>query len=133
MNSVVPIRPMSSMRAPCVTGKPLSKGGIAGRTEATGGGVQFAIQSFLRDTRSVGLDGRRDLKGVSVIVQCFGNVGYHAAKFLSEEDGARITVVAERDGYVANTEGLPIEALKQHQIRTGSILGFEGPSPLPAI
>lgn len=132
MNSVVPIRPMSSMRAPCVTGKPLSKGGIAGRTEATGGGVQFAIQSFLRDTRSVGLDGRRDLKGVSVIVQGFGNVGYHAAKFLSE-DGARITVVAERDGYVANTEGLPIEALKQHQIRTGSILGFEGPSPLPAI
>jgi glutamate dehydrogenase (NAD(P)+) len=110
----------------CVTGKPLSKGGIAGRTEATGRGVQFAIQSFLRDTRTPGLDGRRDLKGASVILQGFGNVGYHAAKFLSEEDGARVTVVAERDGYVANPEGLPIEALKQHQMQTGSILGFEG-------
>lgn len=61
-----------------------------------------------------------------MIVQGFGNVGYHAAKFLSEEDGARITVIAERDGYVANPEGLAIEALKQHQLRTGSILGFDG-------
>ena len=109
----------------CVTGKPSSKG--AGRTEATGRGVQFAIQSYLRDARTQGLDSRRDLKGASVIVQRFGNVGYHAAKFLSEEDGARITVVAECDGYVASAEGLSIEALKQHQIRTGSILGFEGP------
>lgn len=110
----------------CVTGKPLSKGGIAGRTEATGRGVQFALQSFLRDLRTVGLNGRRDLKGASMVIQGFGNVGYHAAKFLSDEDGALITVVAERDGYVANPRGLPIEALKQHQIRTGSILGFDG-------
>ncbi|MER8868162.1 Glu/Leu/Phe/Val dehydrogenase [Mesorhizobium sp. M0751] len=110
----------------CVTGKPLSKGGIAGRTEATGRGVQFAIQSFLRDPRTAGLKGRRDLKEASVIVQGFGNVGYHAAKFLSEGDGARVTVVAERDGWVSNPEGLAIKALKQHQLRTGSILGFEG-------
>ncbi|BCG97347.1 hypothetical protein MesoLj131a_62110 [Mesorhizobium sp. 131-2-1] len=66
------------------------------------------------------------LKGASAIVQGFGNVGYHAAKFLSEEDSARVIAVAERDGYVANHDGLAIEALKQHQLRTGSILGFEG-------
>jgi len=53
-------------------------------------------------------------------------VGYHAAKFLSQEDGARVIVVAERDGYVANPEGIAVEALKQHLIRTGSILGFAG-------
>ncbi|WP_246763641.1 Glu/Leu/Phe/Val dehydrogenase [Rhizobium sp. 007] len=110
----------------CVTGKPLSKGGIAGRTEATGRGVQFAVQSYLRDPRTAGLGGRRDLKDASVILQGFGNVGYHAAKFLSEQDGARVTIVAERDGYVAHPEGLNIEALKQHQICTGSILGFAG-------
>lgn len=110
----------------CVTGKPLSKGGIAGRTEATGRGVQFAIQSYLRDPRTPGIAGRRDLKGATVVVQGFGNVGYHTAKFLSEEDGARVLVIAERDGYVANPEGLPVEALKQHQLRTGSILGFDG-------
>ncbi|UXN57841.1 Glu/Leu/Phe/Val dehydrogenase (plasmid) [Phyllobacterium zundukense] len=111
----------------CVTGKPLSKGGIAGRTEATGRGVQFAI----RDPRTAGLNGKRDLKGAATIVQGFGNVGYHAAKFLSEEDGARVTIVAERDGYVANPDGLAIEALKQHQIRTGSILCFEGATSFP--
>lgn len=110
----------------CVTGKPLSKGGIAGRTEATGRGVQFAIQSYLRDLRTPGLNGRRDLTGATLIVQGFGNVGYHAAKFLSEEDGAKVYVVAERDGYIADLEGLPIEELKQHQLKTGSILGFPG-------
>ncbi|WP_342740935.1 Glu/Leu/Phe/Val dehydrogenase [Bradyrhizobium sp. B117] len=88
----------------CVTGKPLSKGGIAGRVEATGRGVQFAIQSYLRDPRTC----------------------YHVAKFLSEEDGARVIDIAERDGYVANPKGLPIELLKQHQLLTGSILGFPG-------
>lgn len=106
----------------CVTGKPLSKGGIAGRTEATGRGVQFAIQSYLRDPRTRGLNGRRDLTDASIVVQGFGNVGYHAAKFLSEEDGARVIAVAGRDGYVANRKGLSIELLKRHQFQTGSIL-----------
>ncbi|MUZ74733.1 glutamate dehydrogenase [Agrobacterium vitis] len=115
----------------CVTGKPLSKGGIAGRTEATGRGVQFAIQSYLRDLRTTGLHGKRDLNRAAVIVQGFGNVGYHAAKFVSEEDGARVTIVAEHDGYVANHEGVSVEALKQHQLKTGSILGFEGATSFP--
>ncbi|KAA3448441.1 glutamate dehydrogenase [Mesorhizobium sp. SARCC-RB16n] len=110
----------------CVTGKPLSKGSIAGRTEATGRGVQFAIQNYLRDLRTPGIGGRRVLKGASVVVQGFGNVGYHAAKFLSEQDGARITVVAERDGFVANHDGISVEALKQHQLSRGSVLGFDG-------
>lgn len=65
----------------CLTGKPLSKGGIAGRTKATGRGVQFPIQSYLRDIRTPGLNDQRDLKGASVIVQGFGNVGYHARSF----------------------------------------------------
>jgi len=60
------------------------------------------------------------------VVQGFGNVGYHAAKHLSEEDGALVTVVAERDGYLSNPDGLDIEALKAYQSVNGSILGFEG-------
>jgi glutamate dehydrogenase (NAD(P)+) len=72
----------------CVTGKPPHAGGIQGRVEATGRGVQFALREFFRhpeDVAQAGLSG--GLEGKRVIVQGLGNVGYHAAKFLSEEDG----------------------------------------------
>ncbi|RUM24204.1 Glu/Leu/Phe/Val dehydrogenase [Rhizobium vallis] len=110
----------------CVTGKPLARGGIAGRTEATGRGVQYAIQSYLRDMDENGIDGRRDLRGLSVVVQGFGNVGYHAAKFLSEEDNAKIVALVERDGYITNPDGLPVEEVKRFQGLHGTILGFPG-------
>ncbi|WP_035831462.1 Glu/Leu/Phe/Val family dehydrogenase [Kaistia adipata] len=110
----------------CVTGKPLSRGGIAGRTEATGRGVQYAIHCYLRDRAHQGIQGRRDLSGMTVAVQGFGNVGFHAAKFLSEEDGAKIVCIVERDGYIFDAAGLDVEAVRQHRLRTGSILGFEG-------
>ncbi|MDO7630029.1 MAG: glutamate dehydrogenase, partial [Loktanella sp.] len=85
--------------AACVTGKPINAGGIQGRTEATGRGVQYALREFFRydeDKAAAGLTG--DLSGKRVIVQGLGNVGYHAAKFLSEEDGCLITGIIERDG-----------------------------------
>ncbi|WP_244563921.1 Glu/Leu/Phe/Val family dehydrogenase [Ensifer aridi] len=110
----------------CVTGKPLSRGGIEGRTEATGRGVQYAIHCFLRDMHHDGIAGKRDLSGMTVAVQGFGNVGYHAAKFLSEDDRAKVVCIVERDGYLWNADGLDVEAVKRHQIATGSIMGFEG-------
>lgn len=110
----------------CVTGKPLSKGGISGRTEATGRGVQYAIQSYLADQRFNAVDGIRDLSKLTVTVQGFGNVGYHAAKFLCEEDNARITCVVERDGYLINESGIDIEALYQHKLEHGSLHEFIG-------
>ena len=124
----------------CVTGKPVNSGGIEGRTEATGRGVQYALQEFFRhpeDIAAAGLSGTLDSK--AIIVQGLGNVGYHAAKFLSEEDGARITAVIERDGAVSNLEGLDIEALKTWIAETGGVKDFpvsaytaDGPSILKA-
>ena len=111
----------------CVTGKPLNAGGIQGRVEATGRGVEYALQEFFRhpeDVAAAGLTGT--LEGKEVIVQGLGNVGYHAAKFLSEEDGSLITWVIERDGAVGNPKGLDIEALKAHLNETGGIKGFDG-------
>ncbi|WP_296419622.1 Glu/Leu/Phe/Val family dehydrogenase [Pseudooctadecabacter sp.] len=99
--------------AACVTGKPPHAGGIAGRVEATGRGVQFALREFFRDSQDVtaaGLEGTLD--GKRVIVQGLGNVGYHAAKFLSEEDGAKITGVIERDGAIVDTGGIDVDALQ---------------------
>ncbi len=109
----------------CVTGKPRHAGGIAGRVEATGRGVQYALREFFREPEDVaearmhgGLAGKR------IIVQGLGNVGYHAAKFLAEEDDCRVVGVAERDGAVFSERGLEIEALKAHLMRTGGVKGF---------
>lgn len=98
----------------CVTGKPPHAGGIQGRVEATGRGVQFALREFFRhreDTGKAGLTGSLD--GKRVIVQGLGNVGYHAAKFLSEEDGCKIIAVIERDGALLDAEGLDIDDVRQ--------------------
>ncbi|MWD26520.1 glutamate dehydrogenase [Aquicoccus sp. SCR17] len=109
----------------CVTGKPLNAGGIAGRVEATGRGVQFALQEFFRhpqDAAHAGLSG--DLDGKRIIVQGLGNVGYHAAKFLSEEDGAKITGIIEHDGALFSPEGLNVEAVREWIVRHGGVTGY---------
>ncbi|HHQ42541.1 MAG TPA: glutamate dehydrogenase, partial [Chromatiales bacterium] len=109
----------------CVTGKPVTLGGIRGRKEATGRGVQYALQEFFRHpaaVREAGLKG--GLGDQRIVVQGLGNVGYHAAKFLSEEDGARIVAVIERDGAVVNEAGLDVEAVRRHLVEHGGVRGF---------
>lgn len=109
----------------CVTGKPLNAGGIAGRVEATGRGVQYALREFFRDRQGVekaGLDGTLD--GKRVIVQGLGNVGYHAAKFLKEEDGCIITGIIERDGALTSVKGLDVDAVQQWIGTHGGVKGY---------
>ncbi len=111
--------------AACVTGKPVNAGGIQGRTEATGRGVQYALQEFFRhpeDKAKAGLDGTLD--GKRVIVQGLGNVGYHAAKFLSEEDGCKITGIIERDGALHDEGGIDVEAVHEWIVKHGGISGY---------
>ena len=111
----------------CVTGKPVAKGGISGRAEATGRGVVYALRSFFDCPGDVTKSGLKPgLKGKRIIVQGLGNVGYHAAKILSEEDDALITHVMERDGAVVNESGINIETLRSHISSTGSVLGYSG-------
>lgn len=113
----------------CVTGKPIQHGGIQGRIEATGRGVQYALQEFFRhaeDVKSANMTGSLD--GKTCVVQGLGNVGYHASKFLTEEDGVKITAVIERDGALINDEGINIDDLYQHISEHGSIKNFPGAS-----
>ena len=111
----------------CVTGKPVNKGGIGGRTEATGRGVQYALQAFFDnpiDVKKTGLT--PGLKGKRVIVQGLGNVGYHAALFLSTEDNCLVTHVIERDGSIVDQNGINIEKLKEYILENGGVKGFNG-------
>ena len=118
------IHPTDINALACVTGKPTQKGGLVGRSEATGRGVQYIIREFFRheeDYLKAGFKG--GLKDKKVVLQGLGNVGYHAAKFLQEEDGCRIVCVMEHNGAILNPDGLNIEKIKSHQSEHGS---FEG-------
>ena len=111
----------------CVTGKPVHLGGIGGRTEATGRGVQFGLREFFRHPEDVArakLEGT--LEGKRIVIQGLGNVGYHAAKFLSEEDGAKIVSIIERDGAISSPDGFDIEAVKQHVNENRGVKDFPG-------
>lgn len=113
----------------CVTGKPVSRGGIPGRTEATGKGVQLALQEYFRHPEEVAKSGLSDgLAGKRIVVQGLGNVGYHAAKFLAEEDQARIVAIIERDGAVINEDGLNVHDVRQYLAEHGGVKGFSGGS-----
>lgn len=109
----------------CVTGKPVTVGGIRGRVEATGRGIQYVIREFFRhpkDMKIAGLSG--GLAGKTVVMQGLGNVGYHAAKFLSEEDDCKIISVAEWDGAIHDPNGINIEDLKAHIRENGGVKGY---------
>jgi len=109
----------------CVTGKPLNAGGISGRVEATGRGVQYSLQEFFRhpeDIKAAKLSGKLD--GKRVIVQGLGNVGYHAAKFLRDEDGCKIIAIIERDGGLLDEKGLDVEDVRNWIIKHGGVDGY---------
>ena len=111
----------------CVTGKPLSQGGIRGRTEATGRGVYYGLKEFFNnpdDVKSAGLEG--GIEGKRMIVQGLGNVGFHAAKFLSEESGALITGIIEREGAILSDKGFSIEEVAAYRAEHGSAENFPG-------
>jgi glutamate dehydrogenase (NAD(P)+) len=125
-NEYLRMNPQDINAIACVTGKPVAAGGIEGRIEATGRGVYYAIREFFNTPRELNRTELPELlEDCSAIVQGFGNVGYHASKFLAE-DGCRIVAIVERDGVVSNDDGLDIEALKEHFDAHGTLEGFAG-------
>ena len=110
----------------CVTGKPITQGGVRGRREATGRGLFFAIReacSHEDDMQALGLT--KGLEGKRVVVQGLGNVGYHAALFC-QQGGAIIVAIAEYDGAIVSEQGLDVEKVAAHRNETGSILKYAG-------
>ncbi|HIE64562.1 MAG: Glu/Leu/Phe/Val dehydrogenase [Nitrospira sp.] len=116
----------------CVTGKPVAHGGIRGRTEATGRGVQYGLREFFRNAKAVKAARlSKGLGGKKIVIQGLGNVGYHASKFLSEEDGVKIIAIIEREGVLIDKsggkkQGLPVEKVHQYMIEKGTLKGYPG-------
>jgi glutamate dehydrogenase (NAD(P)+) len=115
----------------CVTGKPVSQGGVAGRNEATGRGVVYGLReacSVPEDMRKIGL--APGLDGKRFVVQGLGNVGYHAAKYLVEA-GAVMVGVSEIRAGIANPKGIDLEALMAHRQEARTVANFPGAVTLP--
>ena len=117
--------------AGCVTGKPVTQGGVRGRREATGLGVFFGLREVCnmedimkKSGMTTGVEGKR------VAVQGLGNVGYHTAKFF-QEAGAKIVGLSEHDGAIWSDKGLDVEAVFQNRKKTGTILNFPGANNFP--
>jgi len=111
----------------CVTGKPVQHGGIRGRVEATGRGVQYAIREFFRHPKDITTANMSPgLAGKQIVVQGLGNVGYHAAKFLQEEDDAKIIAIIEHNGVISNDNGLIVEDIYRYKVEHGTFEGCPG-------
>ena len=124
------LKPGEIDAAGCVTGKPVTQGGVRGRTEATGLGVFFGIREVCnmpdvmeKQGLSVGVEGK------TVVVQGMGNVGFYCAKFFRQH-GAKVVSIAEYEGAIYKAEGLNEEEVFAHRKATGSILNFPGATNL---
>jgi len=120
------LRPGDIDAAGCVTGKPVTQGGVRGRREATGLGVFYGIREFCNITDVMNkMELPLGIVGKKVVIQGLGNVGYHSAKFF-QDAGAKIIGLAEYEGAIWNADGLDVESVFNHRKSTGSILNFPG-------
>jgi len=120
------LKPGEIDAAGCVTGKPISLGGVRGRKEATGLGVFFGVREVcLMENQMKKLGLTVGIEDKKVVVQGLGNVGYYSAKFFREH-GAKVIAIAEYEGAIYNAAGLNEEEVFQHRKKTGSILNFPG-------
>jgi len=105
-----------------VTGKPVNVGGSLGRNEATSLGLMYSV---INAAKHVGME----LKGATVVVQGYGNVGYHAAKLL-HRIGSKIIAVSDSKGGIYNLDGLDPERVLEHKQEGGSVIGYHKGAPI---
>ncbi len=106
-----------------VTGKPLNIGGSLGRPEATSRGLVYTVREAAKKT---GLD----LKGATVAIQGYGNVGAFAHKLIQHEFGSSVIAVTDSKGGIISETPLDYDAVLAHKKKTGSVIGFPGTKPI---
>jgi glutamate dehydrogenase/leucine dehydrogenase len=102
-----------------VTGKPLAIGGSLGRDEATARGAMYATREACKKTKL-------NVKGATVAVQGFGNAGYHYARLMQDELGAKIVAVSDSKGGIYSEKGFDPKQVLTYKEKTGSVVGFPG-------
>lgn len=101
-----------------VTGKPIESGGSLGRDKATGQGVVYTIEEWVKDR---GLA----LKETSYLVQGFGNVGSWAARLLKQH-GAKLVAVEGFTGAISNPKGIDPDDLTGYVRKNRGVKDYPG-------
>lgn len=107
-----------------ITGKPVEEYGAKGREEATGRGVGIMAVKALKRMGVRPQDCRSAIQG-------FGNVGSHAAKFMSEAEFP-ILAISDESGCYYNPKGLDVPAALRHMLEHRSLAGFSKADRLPS-
>ena len=102
-----------------MTGKPIILGGSLGRTAATGLGGVYCLRIA---AKKLGMN----LKGATVAIEGFGNVGFYAAKILHDEDGAKVVAITMVNGGVYDPDGIDPDDLKAYENKNGTVKGYKG-------
>ena len=101
-----------------ITGKPIAVGGSLGRREATSRGTVITVREAAKRLKL-------PLKGATIAIQGYGNVGYYAAKLIAEY-GSKIVAVSDSRGAIYDPKGFDPEKVREHKSKTGSVAGFPG-------
>ena len=111
----------------CVTGKPVAYGGIRGRAQATGRGVEESIREYLRHEQFYKRTKLNpDLSKNKIVIQGFGKVGKSLVEELFHRDHAKIIAIGEYNGYLYNEKGIDIDELVKHFQKNKNLKNFTG-------
>ncbi|MBI1858744.1 MAG: Glu/Leu/Phe/Val dehydrogenase [Candidatus Melainabacteria bacterium] len=100
-----------------VTGKPVALGGSEGREEATGRGVMYVLREVARDLKV-------DLSKSRILVEGFGNVGYHGARLIQDELNGFIVGVSTSKGGIYNSKGIDVKKAHRYYLEHSYLKGY---------
>ncbi len=106
-----------------ITGKPKEIGGSLGRPEATSRGLVFCVREAAKKTGM-------NLKGATVAIQGYGNVGAFAHKLIERDFGCKVIAVSDSQGGIVSEKALRYDEVWAHKQKTGAVKNFPGTKPI---